>query len=246
MRLDQALVERGLAPSRARAQALIKAGHVSVDGVTSRKASSQIDHDTEVSVAPEAHDYVSRAALKLVHGLEYFDVDPRGCIAVDLGSSTGGFTEVLLRRDAKRVYAIDVGRDQLHPSLKDHPRVSSHEGTHARDVDRSILIEAPTLIVCDVSFISIMKALPPIMACTAERAELVTLVKPQFELGRDAIGKKGRVLTPIDEQRAFIDAKVIPFLAERGWATRGVATSPILGGEGTTEFLLHAVKSPSG
>lgn len=245
MRLDQALVDRGLAPSRARAQEMIRAGHVRLAGSTATKPSTKVPADAELSVSEEAHDYVSRAALKLVGGLDSFGIEPSGRICLDLGSSTGGFTDVLLRRGASKVYAVDVGTDQLHPSLRDDPRVISLEGTHAKDLGQGLIPEPIDLFVCDVSFISIQKALPPALALAGTPATLCTLVKPQFELGREAIGRGGRVLTPPDEQKQFIDKEIVPFLQDLGWTVHGLAISPIKGGEGTLEFLLHATKTPA-
>ncbi|MEM9839804.1 MAG: TlyA family RNA methyltransferase [Pseudomonadota bacterium] len=242
MRLDQVMVERGLAPSRTRAQALIKSGAVSVDGTAARKASAETPPDADIQLSDDSHQYVSRAALKLLHALDFFGHDPSGKTTLDLGSSTGGFTQVLLERGVSRVYAVDVGTDQLHPSLCSDPRVISMESTHAKVLDRNLVPEPLDLIVCDVSFISVMKALPPALALADNAAHLLTLIKPQFELGPDAIGKNGKVLTPLNEQRAFIDETIIPFFAQLGWCAEGVTTSPILGGDGTTEFLLSARK----
>lgn len=243
MRLDQALVERGLAPSRARAQELIRAGSVLLDGKPAAKASIKVGADRDLLLTDDALDYVSRAALKLVGGLDTFGVDPAGAAALDLGSSTGGFTEVLLRRGAKTVFAVDVGRDQLHDRLRSDDRVVSLEGLHARDLSRDHVPEALDLVVCDVSFISIVKALPTPLALAKQGAALVTLVKPQFELGREAIGKNGRVLLSEEEQRSHIDKVITPFLEGEGWTVRGIAESPILGGDGTKEYLLHAEKA---
>lgn len=242
MRLDQALVERGLAPSRARAQEMIRNGNVLVGGAVARKPSVSVLPTEQLSLDGDVLDYVSRAALKLVGGLDAFGVDPSGATALDLGSSTGGFTEVLLRRGAARVYAVDVGRDQLHESLRQDPRVISLEGTHARDLTPELVPESLELVVCDVSFISIRKALPPALKLARIGGHLVTLVKPQFELGPEAIGKNGRVLTPEPEQRAYIEREIIPFLDELGWTPHGFIDSPILGGDGTKEFLLYAEK----
>ncbi|NRA30215.1 MAG: TlyA family RNA methyltransferase [Parvularculaceae bacterium] len=243
MRLDQALVERGLAASRSRAQELIREGFVSVEGAVANKASLKVGADVPLSVDQAAPTFVSRAALKLDHALQAFDVDPSGRVALDVGSSTGGFTDVLLRAGAAKVFAVDVGTDQLHPSLRQDSRVVSLEGTHAKALSKALIPDAPSIIVCDVSFISIMKALPAALALAHAGADLVTLVKPQFELGVDAIGKNGRVLTPPDEQRAFIDDVIVPFFAQQGWASRAVTDSPILGGEGTREFLWYAQKT---
>lgn len=243
MRLDQALLARGLAPSRSRARDLIRSGHVLIGGRPATKPGQPVGPDTEVSIDPAAHDYVSRAALKLVHGLDTFGVAVEGRIAADIGSSTGGFTEVLLERGAARVYSIDVGTDQLHERLRAHPAVVSLEGTNARDIRPGMLSDPVSLVVCDVSFISITKALPAVLDLAEAGADLVTLVKPQFELGRDAIGKNGRVLTPLPEQRAFVETVIVPFLENLGWVSSSVTTSPVRGGEGTTEYLLHAQKA---
>lgn len=243
MRLDQALVARGLAPSRARAREFIREAAVTVDGRAVTKASSPVTEDAVIAVAAEAHDYVSRAALKLEAALETFGVDPLDLVCLDLGSSTGGFTEVLLRRGARRVFAVDVGTDQLHPRLRDEPRVVSLEQTHARDLCPDLIPQPLDLVVCDVSFISILKALPPALALARDGAMLVTLVKPQFELGPEAIGKNGRVLTPQDEQRRYIDTRIVPEIEGWGLRIHAICQSPIKGGEGTTEYLLHAQKT---
>lgn len=245
MRLDQALVEQRLAPSRARAQQLIRAGSVLVDGVPAKKPSASVAGDAALCLREDALDYVSRAALKLVGGLDGFELDPRGLTAMDVGSSTGGFTEVLLRRGASHVFAVDVGRDQLHPSLRADRRVTSLESTHAKELSAELIPMPIDLVVCDVSFISICKALPAALALTRDGARLLTLIKPQFELGPDAIGKNGRVLTPEPEQLAFINNEIIPFFGDLGWRSKGVIDSPILGGDGTKEFLLYAEKTPS-
>ncbi|GGY39756.1 TlyA family RNA methyltransferase [Parvularcula lutaonensis] len=245
MRLDQALVEKGLAPSRARAQDMIRAGHILVDGAASTKPAAKVATGARLEVKGEAHDYVSRAALKLVGGLDTFAIDPAGKTCLDLGSSTGGFTDVLLRRGAAKVFAVDVGTDQLHGTLRRDPRVVSLENTHAKALSRDLVADPVDLFVCDVSFISIRKALPPALCLASPAAELCTLVKPQFELGREAIGKNGRVLTPPEEQEAYIRREIVPFLGNLGWPVHALAVSPIAGGEGTLEFLLHATKTPT-
>lgn len=240
MRLDQAMLARRLAASRARARELILGGHVAVDGRVVTKPAKAVAEDTVVSLDGEAHRFVSRAALKLAHGLDAFDVDPRAKCCLDIGASTGGFTEVLLQRGATRVHAIDVGTGQLHPRLRADHRVVSREGLNARDLSTLDVPDPVNLVVCDVSFISLRKVMPAALALAAPQAELVTLVKPQFELGPEAIGKNGRVLTAPDRQRAFIDAEIVPFFANLGWRASQVVESPIRGGEGTLEFLLHA------
>jgi 23S rRNA (cytidine1920-2'-O)/16S rRNA (cytidine1409-2'-O)-methyltransferase len=243
MRLDQALVERGLVPSRARAKDLIRSGLVLVAGRPAVKAGQNVQEADELSLSEDAHDYVSRAALKLEKALDLFAVDPSGVVAADIGSSTGGFTEVLLRRGASKVYAVDVGSDQLHPSLRTHPSVISLEGLNARDVTSKHIPQAPDLVVSDISFISLLKALPPTLSLARDAADLVALVKPQFEMGRQAIGRNGAVLASEEEQRSFIGSVIVTGLADLGWRFLGLAESPILGGEGTKEFLLHAKKT---
>ncbi|MEM6748618.1 MAG: TlyA family RNA methyltransferase [Pseudomonadota bacterium] len=243
MRLDQALVERGLAPTRSRAQAMIREGYISLDGAIVRKGSIKAAPDAVITVSGDAHDYVSRAALKLAHALEAFPVDPEGLICLDLGASTGGFTDVLLRAGAAKVYAVDVGHDQLTERLRDDARVTSLEGTHAKDLAPALVPDVIDLVVCDVSFISAAKALPPALALVGDDADLIALLKPQFELGREAIGKNGRVLASLEEQQQFLEDHVVPTIAGRGWRSEPLITSPILGGEGTTEFLLYAHKT---
>ncbi|MEM1409813.1 MAG: TlyA family RNA methyltransferase [Pseudomonadota bacterium] len=242
-RLDVILTQRGLAPSRSRARALIKNGWVRVDGETVTKPSSVVGTRAALDVTDDAYDFVSRAALKLDHGLDHFAVDPSGRVSLDIGASTGGFCDVLLRRGAAFVFAVDVGHGQLHPSLSEDDRVASLEGVNAKDLTKDLITYVPDLLVCDVSFISLMKALPAALSLAAPQADLITLVKPQFELGPEAIGKNGRVLPSRDEQRWFIDERITPFLARHGWSVAGITASPILGGEGTFEFLLHAQKA---
>jgi 23S rRNA (cytidine1920-2'-O)/16S rRNA (cytidine1409-2'-O)-methyltransferase len=218
---------------------------VLVDGAPASKPSQKVANGAVLTLAADAHDYVSRAALKLAGALEVFPVDPAGRIAADIGSSTGGFTEVLLRRGVGMVYAVDVGTAQLHPSLKNLPQVTSLEGLNAKDLTAEHLPETPSLIVCDISFISLLKALPPVLQLAAPGADLIALVKPQFEMGRDVIGKNGAVLASEDEQRHFVRDVIVAGFAKLGWQTQGVADSPILGGEGTKEYLLHATKTPA-
>ncbi|MCQ8185741.1 TlyA family RNA methyltransferase [Parvularcula maris] len=243
MRLDQALVERGLVPSRSRARDLILQGQVIVGGRTASKPGQKVGDDDELSLSPEAHDYVSRAALKLEGALNTFPVDPMGRVAADIGSSTGGFTEVLLRRGAAKVYAVDVGTAQLHERLRSNERVVSLEGLNAKDLTAAHVPDRLGLIVSDISFISLLKALPPALALAEEGADLITLVKPQFEMGREVIGKNGAVLASHAEQRSFIQERIVPGLQKLGWEAQDLIDSPLLGGEGTKEFLLHAAKT---
>lgn len=241
-RLDQLLVERGAFSSRARAQGAIRAGLVRVGGAVVDKPAAMIADAETIDVAGDVHDYVSRGALKLDRALLAFGVDPAGKTCLDLGASTGGFTQVLLRAGAAKVYAVDVGTGQLHALLRDDPRVVNLEKTHARDLSRALAPDAVEIIVCDVSFISLMKALPFAMALAAPQALLVALIKPQFELGPEKIGKGGIVKASAAELAALTDA-IGERLREAGWAPIGVIESPIEGGDGNKEFLIGAAKS---
>lgn len=238
-RLDSFLFENGYYESRARAASAIKAGKVRVDGKTVLKPSSKISLSSEIEAEKE-HPWVSRGGLKLDHALKVFDVDVQGCVCLDIGSSTGGFTDVLLSRGAVIVYAIDVGRDQLHPKLRANDKVISMESTDARNINIEMFDPFPTFIVCDASFISAMKVLDRPMSMVASGAQLITLVKPQFEVGRDNIGRGGLVRDP-EIAKAALGA-VSAWVMSQGWIVLGTDTSPITGGDGNTEFLLHARK----
>jgi 23S rRNA (cytidine1920-2'-O)/16S rRNA (cytidine1409-2'-O)-methyltransferase len=240
-RLDVVLVERGLAGSRTRAQDLIRRGLVEVAGVIETKAGSAVAADAQVRVASGTVDHVSRGALKLIAALEHFQFSALGVVALDVGASTGGFTEVLLERGAARVYAVDVGRGQLHARLAGDPRVISLERCDARSLDRTRIPDPVGAIVADVSFISLTKALPVPLALAADPAWLVALIKPQFEAGRAAVGRGGIVRDPADRARAV--AHVQDWMAaQAGWRVAGVIPSPIAGGSGNQEFLLGAVR----
>jgi len=238
-RLDQRLVELGLAPTRSRAQALVKAGAVTVDGAPASKPSQGVAEGTEIAVNAAALPWVSRAALKLVHALDAFGLDPSGAVALDVGASTGGFTEVLLARGATRVYALDVGKGQLHPTLAADPRVVSLEGVNARAIPEGLVPEVDW-VVSDVSFISLEKALPGPLALAKPGAVLVALIKPQFEAGPDRVGKGGIVKDAAVHEE--VRARIRAFLQGSGWAVLGEADSPILGGDGNAEFLIAARK----
>jgi 23S rRNA (cytidine1920-2'-O)/16S rRNA (cytidine1409-2'-O)-methyltransferase len=240
MRADQYLVRHGHFDTRARAQAAIAAGCVRVDGQIIDKASRTIPDGAHVE-AEAAHPWVSRAALKLAGGLDAFAIDPSERFCLDVGASTGGFSEVLLARGARHVIAVDVGHGQLHPSLQGYPRLTSLEGLDARALTAEHLPEAPTLIVCDASFIGLMKVLPAALALAAPGAELVALFKPQFEVGRAFVGKGGVVRDDEAEARAL--ETVEADLRAAGWQVRGRALSPVTGSDGNQETLLHAVKS---
>lgn len=234
VRADLLLVERGLFESRARAQAAIAAGLVSADGVVLRKASETVPVSAEIA-AQAPHPYVSRGGVKLAAGLDAFGYDPAGLICLDVGASTGGFSDVLLRRGAVHVYAVDVGQAQLHESLRGHPRLTSLESRDIRTLDPTVFAAPPALAVIDVSFISLRLVLPAVAKLLAPRAQLVALVKPQFETKRSAL-KKG-VLRDEALQRQ-ICAEMAEFVAGLGFAVSGPIPSPIEGGDGNREFLL--------
>ena len=238
-RIDVLLMERGLFDSRAKARAAIEAGLVQVGGRVVSKPSETIEADAPI-IASAAHPWVGRGALKLVHALDHWPVAVEGRTAVDVGASTGGFTEVLLSRGARRVFAVDVGRDQLHPSLRSDPRVAELSGVDARALDSGLVPDAPELIVSDVSFISLAKALPAVLGLAGAGADLVALVKPQFEAGREHVGKGGLVKEP--ETIARVERAVAGFLEAEGWTVKGLIESPITGGDGQVERLVWATK----
>jgi 23S rRNA (cytidine1920-2'-O)/16S rRNA (cytidine1409-2'-O)-methyltransferase len=243
-RLDRLLVETGLAPTRARAADLIRRGQVSVAGKPQTKPGALVTADAELAVSPEACAYVSRGGLKLAAALDAFGFDPEGRIALDVGASTGGFTEVLIARGAAKVYAVDVGRGQLHAKLSVNAKVVAFEGTDARALDRSMMGEQVAAVVADVSFISLTLALPAPLRLAGPGAWLVALIKPQFEAGRAAIGKGGIVRSESDRKKAV--EKVRAFLQDAGWTVVGVIASPILGGSGNEEFLIGALLAEGG
>jgi 23S rRNA (cytidine1920-2'-O)/16S rRNA (cytidine1409-2'-O)-methyltransferase len=241
-RLDLWLVQSGAFPSRARAQAAVKAGLVSINGAVADKVSAMVQPGATVTVSGDVHDYVSRSGVKLAAALEAFAISARDKVCLDLGASTGGFTDVLLRAGAAKVYAVDVGSGQLHASLTDNARVVNLEKTHAKDLARAVIPEAIDLLVCDVSFISLKKALPSAMALCAPKTALVALIKPQFEVGPERIGKGGIVTASADEIASMI-ADIGGWIEAQGWRVRGVIDSPILGGDGNREFLIGATKA---
>jgi 23S rRNA (cytidine1920-2'-O)/16S rRNA (cytidine1409-2'-O)-methyltransferase len=236
MRADRLLVERGLFESRAKAQAAIAAGRVTANGVTVAKSSDEIAIDADVQATPD-HPWVSRGGLKLAAALSHFGIDPKGRVCLDVGASTGGFTHVLLEHGARRVYAVDVGRAQLHPSLRNKPQIISLEETDIRALSPALLPEPPDLVMVDVSFISLKLVLAPALALAQQKAELVALIKPQFEAGR-AYLKKGVVRDPAVHQAVCDD--IAGFVAELGWKVIGIMPSPVTGGDGNQEFLLGA------
>lgn len=237
MRLDNALVARGLAPSRARARDAILRGRVTVEGTPTNKPSFNVSDGANVEIDDPALGYVSRGALKLVAGLEHFGYTPAGRVCLDVGASTGGFTEVLLRRGATRVYCVDSGHGQLNSRLTADPRVVDLEGTNVRSLDRNRIGETVSAITADVSFISLKLALPPALALASDDAWGVFLFKPQFEVGRSSVGKGG-VVRDESVARDAVDAFMRWMETETGWTVDGTLGSPIAGSDGNREFLV--------
>ena len=239
-RIDLLLVERGVVDSRAKARAAVEAGLVTVNGKVITKPADTVDPHAEI-VAEAAHPWVGRGALKLLHALDLWPLAVEGRVALDVGAATGGFTEVLLSRGAARVFAVDVGRDQLHAKLRNDPRVVDLSGVDARALDETVISTAPTLVVSDVSFIALTKALPMALSLAAPGADLVALIKPQFEAGRDFVGKGGLVKDP--EVIARCEREVADFLQASGWTVNALTESPITGGDGQVERLVWATKA---
>jgi len=235
-RADILLVERGLFESRAKAQAAIAAGQVTAGGVPVRKASDEVPLGAALQATPE-HSWVSRGGVKLAAALDHFGFDPQGRVCLDVGASTGGFTQVLLARGARRVYAVDVGRAQLHASLCADKRVVSLEATDVRTLEPASLPEAPDFATVDVSFISLKLVLPALDRLLRRPADLIALIKPQFEAGKTHL-KKGIVRDPA--VHASVCDSIAAFAVSLGWDVAGVIPSPIAGGEGNREFLLGA------
>ena len=238
-RADQLLVDRGLVESRAKAQALILAGLVFSGERKIEKAGHALSTDAPLEVRGKAHPWVSRGGIKLAHGLEHFGWDARGAVALDVGSSTGGFTDVLLEEGAAKVFAVDVGTNQLAWKLRQDPRVIVHEQTNARYLSDEIVTEPVDLIVCDASFISLAKVLDTALGFAKPGGRLIALIKPQFEAERTEIGKGGVVRDAAVHER--VCAEVAAWLEGRGWEVAGVTPSPITGPEGNVEFLIGAV-----
>ena len=237
-RVDQLLVERGLAESRTRAQALIMAGLVFAGTRKVAKPGETVAADAGLEVRGRDPPYVSRGGVKLAHGLDRFGWDVTGAVAIDVGSSTGGFTDVLLRRGAARVYAVDSGTNQLAWSLRQDPRVVVHEQTSARVLTAEHIPEPVDLVVCDASFIGLGKVLERPLFFAKPEARLLALIKPQFEAGRAEVGKGGVVRDPAVHAR--VCAEVAAWVTGQGWRVEGVEPSPITGPEGNVEFLLAA------
>jgi len=244
LRLDVLMVSRGLVESRARARAAIEAGGVTVSGRRARAASEKVAEDAVVTVE-EPHPWVGRGALKLAHALDHWPISLNHRIVLDVGASTGGFTEVCLARGATQVFAVDVGQGQLHSRIAASPRVINLEQTDARSLTRDHVPVAPDLIVCDVSFISLIKVLPAALDLVSGSGDLVALIKPQFEAeDRGGVGKGGIVRDP--EARSAAVERVCAWLGDRGWAVRGVIPSPITGGDGNVEYLVWATRREGG
>jgi 23S rRNA (cytidine1920-2'-O)/16S rRNA (cytidine1409-2'-O)-methyltransferase len=236
-RADVLLVARGLFDSRTKAQAAIAAGRVTADGAMVRKASEEIAVDAQIAAEP-AHPWVSRGGIKLAYALDRLALDVTGRIALDVGASTGGFTEVLLARGARRIFAVDVGRDQLHASLRGRPEIVSLEETDIRALDPAALDVLPAVMTADVSFISLKQVLPSALALAAPRAYLVALIKPQFEVGARRQLKKGIVRDPTIH--AAVCADMAACIAALGWQVDATFASPIAGGDGNREFFIGA------
>jgi 23S rRNA (cytidine1920-2'-O)/16S rRNA (cytidine1409-2'-O)-methyltransferase len=236
MRLDLLLVERGLAESRSRAQALIMGGKVHGADRRLDKAGQELPIDAPITVKGQDHPWVSRGGVKLAHGLAEFSVDPTDLICLDVGASTGGFTDVLLQNGAAKVYAVDVGHGQLAWPLRNNERVVVLERTNARYLTKREVPDEIDLIVCDASFIGLRTVLPAAMALAAPGANMIALIKPQFEVGPDRVGKGGVVRDP--ELHAEVRAGISAWLAQQpGWSVLGTAVSPIKGPQGNIEFL---------
>ncbi len=241
-RVDQLLVERGLADTRARAQALILAGLVFSGTIRIDKAGTVLRVDAALEVKGQDHPWVSRGGIKLDHALEKFGIDPAGLVCLDIGASTGGFTDVLLTRGASKVYAVDVGHGQLAWKLRQDPRVVVLERTNARYLTSAEVPEPVGLIACDASFIGLETILPAPLALAAPGAGLIALIKPQFEVGRARVGKGGVVRDPALHQE--ICERITAWIGQQpGWSALGLTESPITGPEGNREFLIVAAKA---
>ena len=243
-RADLLLVERGLVESRSRAAALILAGKVFSGERRIDKAGDMLAGEAPLGLRGQDHPWVSRGGLKLVHALDHFGIDPTGRICLDVGASTGGFTDVLLARGASKVYAVDVGRGQLAWKLRQAPRVRLLEGVNARHLTAAEITEAPSLITCDASFIGLATVLVAPLALAASEADLMALIKPQFEVGREGVGKGGIVRDPALREAAC--RRVADWLGQQpGWQVKGIVESPITGAEGNVEYLI-AVQRDAG
>ena len=239
-RIDQLLVARGLAESRARAQALVMAGLVFVGETKVEKSGQQVADDAGVEVRGRDHPWVSRGGIKLAHALDHFGLDPSGAVAMDIGSSTGGFTDVLLSRGAEHVFAVDSGTNQLAWKLRQDPRVTVLEQTSARLLTQAMIGRPCDWVVCDASFIGLRKVLEVPLRLAAPTCRLVALIKPQFEVGKGEVGKGGVVRDPALHAR--VCEEVRRWLEGEGWRIQGIVESPITGPEGNVEFLIAAIR----
>jgi 23S rRNA (cytidine1920-2'-O)/16S rRNA (cytidine1409-2'-O)-methyltransferase len=239
-RLDEALVARGLYPTRSRARDAILRGTVTVDGAAVTKPAQPVAAEATITIVDEARAYVSRAALKLKHALDHFGLSPEGLNCLDIGASTGGFSEVLLEQGARHVMAVDVGHGQFAPILARDHRITLYEGLNARDLTEARVKALLKFIVCDVSFISLKLALPKALALAAPGARLIALIKPQFEAGRKALSKDGIVKSETLRQQICDD--IASWLRDAGWPVIGLTPSPLSGGSGNREFLIAAEK----
>ena len=238
IRADQMLVDRGLVESRSKGQALILAGLVYSGDRRVEKAGQTLRADASLTLKGRDHPWVSRGGVKLAHGLSHFGWSPEGVVAIDVGSSTGGFTDVLLTGGAERVYAVDSGTNQLAWKLRDDPRVVVHEKTNARHLTATEIPEPIDIVVCDASFISLTKVLVAPLRFARPGARLIALIKPQFEAGRDEVGKGGVVRDPAIHNRVCAD--ISSWVKAQGWEVAGITPSPITGPEGNVEFLIGA------
>jgi 23S rRNA (cytidine1920-2'-O)/16S rRNA (cytidine1409-2'-O)-methyltransferase len=239
-RLDQALVDRGLVESRTKAQALVMAGLVFAGETRLTSSGGKIADDVEITVKGQPPPWVSRGGMKLAHGLAHFGLSPEGRTCVDVGASTGGFTDVLLTHGAAKVYAVDVGYGQLAHKLRTDPRVVVLERTNARTLDAALIPDAVDVVVCDASFIGLRTVLPATLTLASPGAWLIALIKPQFEVGKARVGKNGVVREP--ELHDEVCRTTETWLGEQGWKVLGITQSPITGPAGNVEFLIGAVK----
>lgn len=237
-RVDQMLVERGLVESRARAQALVMAGLVFSGETKLAKSGQQLPEDAPLDVRGRDHPWVSRGGIKLAHAIKHFDLDPTGAVAMDIGSSTGGFTDVLLEGGAEHVFAVDSGTNQLAWKLRQNPRVTVLEQTSARILTPELIDRPCNWVVCDASFIGLAKVLERPFELAAPQCRAVALIKPQFEVGREEVGKKGVVSDPALHQRVCDEVR--NWFEANGWQVDGIVQSPITGPEGNIEFLIAA------
>jgi 23S rRNA (cytidine1920-2'-O)/16S rRNA (cytidine1409-2'-O)-methyltransferase len=241
IRLDILMVENNLVANRTKAQALITSGLVYHNQVKLDKAGHLVNQDIQLTIREKEHNFVSRGGMKLAKGLEYFNISVKDKICIDIGASTGGFTDVLLNNYAQKIYAVDVGYGQLDWSLRNNAKVVVLEKTNARYLDNNIIQEAPEIIVCDASFISIKTVLPATLALAEKEAILIALIKPQFEVGKDRLGKNGVVKDPLLHQEVCDDiSKWLTNIVN--WQVLGITQSPITGPKGNIEFLIGAKK----